>query len=195
MSRSLIVAFFAIAVSASACRRAPEYRAEVKLDIDGATHDYSTTRAQLDRQLAAGRTSLYLLPAAESDTQPYLCLRTYAGNPVAHLWVRYPKPDAKPGDDLGRFECFVPGTLSNGTETLTWTHSDGRPRDKTDTGQPDCAATVTELGDRLLLEVDALMHLEGAGGKKSAGEQGKPRGKPTIRVAARAALELGSGRR
>ena len=82
------------------------------------------------------------------------------GNPVSYLWVRYTKPtDEKADDDdeLRRYECYVPGTLSDGRPTLGWRHENGKERDVTETGQDQCNATLIREGNQLKLSFDALL--------------------------------------
>jgi len=156
-------------LAAAGCTPPAKHRAQVQLEVDGSPFEYVTHRAQFDQQVAGGPTSVYLVPDVPEAGTPYACLRFYSGNPVGHLWVRYAKPGAGEGDDkLPRWECFVPGRLSNGTETLGWKKSDGSERHKTETGEKDCLATVTRTGQELRLDFEGLLKL--AKGKKKKGK-------------------------
>jgi hypothetical protein len=191
----------------SACSKPPEYQADVKLTIDGKTYDYSTAKAQVDQQEEGGRYSVYLLPDAPDGQAPYLCLRTYQAKPVAELWVRYTKPERAEaaGDDLDKYDCFVPGTLPDGRSTLTWTDDDGCKRKRTDTGQEGCSASVRQEGAQLHVSVEATLGRKASGkkSKKAADEPKKTADgcpddtdrKPTdvIQAKATAVVTLGGG--
>lgn len=141
--------------------------AEVNLKVDGQDYSYTTHSAETDRQLEDGRTSVYLLRGETAGDGPYLGIRYYAGNPIARLWLRYAEPGAEPADgDLIRYDCFVPGTLSDGRETLSLKRKDGRSRERHETGDPDCNATVEVSGDALTFTYDATLF----SGKKKAAE-------------------------
>lgn len=174
------------------CSAPPTYRAEVELAIEGKSFDYVTTHAQIDQQREGGRYSVYLLPGPDRPDQPYLCLRAYLGNPVAELWVRYDDPaaDAEPSDDdLGRYDCFVPGTLADGRPTLGWTEDDGRPRDRTVTGEERCQASVRNEGNLLYLAFDAIARRKARAKKKGDGSaEDAPR--EAITVVGKAVLNL-----
>lgn len=159
----------------------PTHPAEVTLEIDGTSRDYRTSSAQWER-LGDGPVSVYLLPDDKTSGQPYVNLRYYSGNPVGHVWVRIadtPEQFAEPP----KWECFIPGTFSNGTPTLGWKNDDGSDRHSTETGDPDCKATVTEEGGRIVLEVDALVRPAKSKKKSGADEPAEPR-----RVRARAVV-------
>ena len=196
----------ALLAGLSACSRPPEHSAEVKLTIDGTTYDYRTAHAQVDQQERGGRYSVYLLPDDPDGKSPYLCLRTYQAKPVAELWVRYTKPERAEtaGDDLDKYDCFVPGTLADGRSTLTWTDEDGCPRKRTDTGQLGCRATVRREGERLQVSVDATLGRKASVKKRAkGGPPDKPEGrcpddadrKPTdvIKAQATAVVQLSGG--
>jgi len=183
-----------LALLVASCSRAPDYQAKVTLEIDGKSYDYTTARAQVDQQEAGGRYSVYLRPAQEDDKAPYLCLRTYSGNPVAELWVRYTKPERakqNPDADLDKYDCFVPGTLSDGRPTLGWTRDDGKPRDRTETGEKDCKASVRTEGSSVHFEFDAITERKAPGKNKRNDENGEPAGpKDTIKVKGKAVIAL-----
>ncbi|MBW2457743.1 MAG: hypothetical protein JRI68_24780 [Deltaproteobacteria bacterium] len=146
----------------SGCPEPTRNQATVKLTIDGKSFDYTTSHAQWDQQEEGGQYSIYLLPADLESGAPYVCLRTYVGNPVAQLWVRYTKPSAKSGGDdqaLNKYECFVPGTLDDGRATLGWKKSDGKKRHRNETGDPSCTASLTRKDDKLHLTFDAELPL------------------------------------
>jgi len=146
----------------SGCPEPSRHQATVKLTIDGQSFDYTTSHAQWDQQEEGGLYSIYLLPDNPESGAPYVCMRTYVGNPVAQLWVRYTKPDAnKSGEDqaLNKYECFVPGTLDDGRATLGWKKDDGTDRHRNETGDANCNATLKREGDKLLLTFDADLPL------------------------------------
>lgn len=197
----------ALLAGLGACSKPPDYRAEVKLTIDGKSFDYETAKAQLDQQKKGGRYSVYLLPNDPDGQAPYLCLRTYQAKPTAELWVRYTKPERAEaaGDDLDKYDCFVPGTLEDGRSTLTWTDDDGCKRKRTDTGQQGCSASVRQEGGKLHISVDATLGRK-ASAKKSKKANEKPKEtqdgcpdetdrKPTdvIQAKATAVLQLSGG--
>ncbi len=177
------------------CAPPPHHRAAVELAIDGTSFDYVTHRAQRDEPVAGGPVSVYLMPDVPEARAPYACLRYYSGNPVGHLWVRHRKAGATDEDataKLPRYECFVPGRLSDGTETLGWKKADGSERHKTETGEADCTARVTKAGGELRLEFEGL--LRAAKGKKKGKQADKSdavKAADTIRVKGRAVLRLG----
>jgi hypothetical protein len=182
-----------LALLVTSCSQAPEYRAEVTLEIDGKSYDYTTARAQVDQQETGGRYSVYLRPAAEGSKAPYLCLRTYSGNPVAELWVRYTKPERakqNPDGDLDKYDCFVPGTLSDGRKTLGWTREDGKERDRTETGEAACQATVRQEGSSLYLDFDAVPQRKAPSKKKGSGDDKTEGPKDTIKVKGKAVVAL-----
>jgi hypothetical protein len=184
-----------LALLIASCSRAPDHQAKVTLEIDGKSYDYTTARAQVDQQEAGGRYSVYLRPAAQDGKAPYLCLRTYSGNPVAELWVRYTEPERakqNPDADLDKYDCFVPGTLSDGRPTLGWARDDGKPRDRTETGEKDCQASVRKEGSSLHFEFDAVTRRKVTGKKKKGSEDGdKSKGpKDAIKVKGKAVVEL-----
>ena len=183
-----------VALLVTSCSKAPEHQAGVTLEIDGKSYDYTTARAQVDQQEKGGRYSVYLRPASEDGKAPYLCLRTYSGNPVAELWVRYTKPDRakqNPDGDLDKYDCFVPGTLSDGRKTLGWTDDDGKESDRTETGEAACQASVRQEGSSLHLEFDAVAQRKAPGKKKKGSDDGKTKGpKDTIKVKGKAVVAL-----
>jgi hypothetical protein len=183
-----------LATGVAACARPPEHRATVKLNIDDQSFDYTTDKAQVDQQDRGGRYSVYLLPNDPDGKAPYLCLRTYQANPVAELWVRFTKPEraAEAGSHLDKYDCFVPGTLSDGRPTLSWTHDDGTKRKRTATGQESCSATVRKEGSSLHVDFDALLRRK-APGKKKGRQSDAPTDAPTdaIKVRGSAVVELG----
>lgn len=164
MRRTHLTALFLL-LTLSACSRGG-HEATVTLRIDGADASYTTTRAEIDRQTADGATSVYLLPTDPDAEKPYLGVRYFSGNPVAQLWLR-----AKDGDDLGVFECYVPGTLSDGRPTLGWTRDDGKARNRQETGEADCQATVTRTADAVEVTFDAQVSPRAEKGAK--GEEGR----------------------
>ncbi|RLB58838.1 MAG: hypothetical protein DRI90_16220, partial [Deltaproteobacteria bacterium] len=99
-----------------ACSSQPTYQAQVELQVDGKQYDYRTTKAQIDDEAGNQGYSVYLLPADEDGKAPYVVLRSYSGNPVARLWVRYTKPErvAQGIDELDKYQCYVPSVLSDG---------------------------------------------------------------------------------
>ncbi len=144
------------------CPEPSQHQATVKLTIDGKSFDYTTSYAQWDQQAEGGLYSIYLLPADPDSGAPYVCLRTYVGNPVAQLWVRYTKPSAKKGGDdqaLNKYECFVPGILDDGRATLGWTKADGKKRHRNETGDANCTASLIRKDDKLQLTFDAELPL------------------------------------
>jgi len=175
---------------ATGCAPPPRHRAQVQLEVDGTPFEYVTHRAQYDQQVAGGPLSVYLVPDVPEAGTPYACLRYYSGNPVGHLWVRYRKPDApKTEGELPRWECFAPGRLSDGTETLGWKTSDGKERHKTETGEKDCLATATWKEDGLHMLFEGV--LRPAKGKKRKGQSAEAAAAEagTVRVSGRALLQ------
>jgi hypothetical protein len=148
---------------AGSCSAPPSYRAEVRLQIDNQAHDYRTEAAQIDEAAGDGKFSVYLRPQKEDRSQPYVCYRVYGGNPVTHLWLRFGRREHS--DELAKYECFVPGRLRDGRPTLGWTDAEGKARDKTETGQPDCQAAVRRTDGSIRLTFDALLHREQRGKK------------------------------
>ncbi len=182
------------------CSEPTTYPAEVKLAIGEQSFDYTTSKAQLDQQVTGGRYSVYLLPEDDTQRAPYVCYRTYMGNPVSYLWVRYTKPNdatAEDDEELRRYECYVPGTLSDGTPTLGWRHENGKERDLTETGQDQCNATLKRDGNQLKLSFDALLspHVKKKKGRKELTKEQKAelRRKEGIVVKGTATLTLPSG--
>ena len=193
-SRTLGLAVVAGAVWwLAGCTEPPARPATVQLTIDGQSYDYQTDKAQFDQQVEGGRYSVYLLPPAGQPNQPYVCLRTYMGNPVAHVWIRYTKPgdDKEGGSELGKYECFVPGTLSDGRPTLGWTFPDGTQRKRTETGEESCQATLTKQGSQLHLTFEATLsrHLAKKKGRKAPTEAEIKA--DAIKATGSAVLELG----
>ena len=175
----------------SGCPEPSQHQAAVKLTIDGKTFDYTTSRAQWDQQAEGGLYSIYLLPAEAESGAPYVCMRTYVGNPVAQLWVRYSKPEAKQtGEDqaLDKYECFVPGTLDDGRATLDWKKSDGTKRHRNETGDAKCTATLIREGDKLQLTFDAELPLFVK--KKKGKVKGEKEVVDVIKAAGSAELEI-----
>lgn len=189
---TLIATTLGAALVCASCSKPPEYRAEVTLEIDGKSYDYTTERAQVDQQEEGGRFSIYLRPAHEESEAPYLCLRRYLGNPVAAFWVRYTKPERAaqdPDADLDKYDCFVPGTLSDGRPTLGWKDEDGKPRDRTETGEKDCKVTVRKEAKTLHLEFDAVVQRKAPAKKKGADDEAREPG-DTARVQGKATVSL-----
>lgn len=173
----------------------PTVPAEVELEIDGTSYDYLTASAEWDRVGQSGAFSAYLTRDDGQEGQPYLGIRHYSGNPVARLWLRHAGPGAAEGDDLQRFECFVPGTLLDGRPTLGWQQAGGGERNRQETGQEGCQATIVEEGDTLVLTFDATMgprrEVKKKKGKEAEGEPAaddapvvelKVRGKATLKL-------------
>lgn len=133
------------------CNRG-ERQATVTLHIDGKDASYETARAEIDRVGIGGPTSVYLMRDEAKGEHPYVGVRYYSGNPVAHLWLRAPD-----GGELGSFECYVPGTLGDGRPTLGWTKPDGTPRNRQETGEADCRASVSRTDEAVELTFDALV--------------------------------------
>ncbi len=161
-----MIRFALIALLAAGCRHVELYPGtQVQLEIDGETYDYVADQAQWGEE--QDRISVYLLPADLTTDQPYVSLRYYSGNPVAHFWLRY-GGEAK---EKGKWECFVPATLRDGTDTLTWT-DDGEPREKTDTGEAGCKVTVAHTEEAIELTWDAELSQPktGTGGHGGASE-------------------------
>lgn len=151
--------------------------ATVALQIDGVKHDYTTRSAETDQQVIDGPRSIYLLRDDGQDG-PTLSIRTFSGNPVAQLSLRGAgAPD--------RYECFVPGTLSDGRATLGWKTAEGKDRNRQETGDEGCLATVTGSGDALELTVDAVMQPiidKGAKVTGPAPEKVQVRARATVRL-------------
>jgi len=184
---SRIIAFWATVFVVQGCARAPTHRAAVKLQIDGAAHDYQTTAAQVEIRSDPGRYSVYLLPpAAARETQAHISLRTFSGNPVARLLVVYRRPSAS---SAARYACFVPGRLSDGRPTLTWTRPDGTKRDRTETGEAGCDARVEREGEALRFTFDAELRPATKRKKKGPRDTASPASKP-IRVSGAATVQL-----
>lgn len=188
-------AILLLAMSAlTACKGSPQFPAEVTLEIDGQAFDYSSSIAEFDDH--GGPVSVYLLPDDFKDgSSPYACLRFYSGNPVGHFWVRYSETGQEKGNSRPRFECFVPGTLADGTETLTWSKADGEERHRTETGEAGCKVSLVRQGDDLVLEFDVVATLEkrgkgGHGGGEGGGEDQGPR---TITTRGRGVMKLRAG--
>ena len=150
--------FALIAVLALGCRQVELHHADVTLEIDGESHDYATEHAQWEEE--QGRVSVYLVPADVDNADPYVNLRYYSGNPVAHFWLRHGGDD----EHKPKWECFVPGVLMDGTETLGWTKPNGEPRERTDTGETDCHVTIARDDAAITLDFDASL-LKEHGGK------------------------------
>ncbi len=171
-------------------------KAKVALEIEGEKHDYETGRAEYDQQVAGGSFSVYLLRDEGDDaTEPFVGIRYYAGNPVARLWLRYPAPGAEAGADLGRWECFVPGKLKDGRDTLTWKKKDGSERNRQETGEATCRASVSRDGDTLVVSYDAVLRPRAKKKKKgkaeaSAGDQEKTGGGAQVKVKGSARVQL-----
>ena len=182
MTRNLL-AIAAVTLLLGACKD-PVAPAKVTLSIDGVRHDYDTGSAEYDQQGEETPYSVYLLRDAGSDKEPYLGIRYYSGNPVAHLWLRYQRPGSE-SSDLATFECFVPGKLSDGRPTLGWTQADGKPRTRQETGEEGCNASVSRSGDQLTVTFDARVTRRG----DEPGEGGKGAKEP-VHVEGSATLTL-----
>lgn len=193
MSRFAILLLALTALTA--CKGAPQFPAEVSLEIDGQSFDYTSSLGELDDH--GGPLSVYLLPDDFKDgASPYACLRFYSGNPVGHFWVRYSESGEDEGNARPRWECFVPGTLADGTETLTWTKEDGEERHRTETGEEACRVKLTREGDDLVLEFDVIASLEkrGKGGHGGGDEEGgEPEEHPTVRASGKGVMKLTAG--
>ena len=189
MSRFAILLLALTALTA--CSGAPQFPAEVTIEVDGQTFDYTSSQGEFDDH--GGPLSVYLLPDDFKDgSSPYACLRFYSGNPVGHFWVRYSAEGEETGNSRPRFECFVPGTLSDGTETLTWTKDDGEARHRTETGEENCKVRLTRQGDELTLEFDVIAQQEkrGKGGHGGGEEGGEHEGPVTITARGKGVLKL-----
>jgi hypothetical protein len=147
------------------CVEPTRHSATVELEVDGQRHDYQTGRAAVEERADPRTYSVYLHPSDPDGDQPFVCFRTFSGNPVGHLWLRYRAP-GKEGGKLGKFECFVPGKLTDGRDTLGWTEEDGSARDKTVTGEADCEVELKRDGDTLRFSFDARLSPARAIGKK-----------------------------
>jgi hypothetical protein len=193
MSRFAILLLAMTALTA--CKGAPQFPVEVSLEIEGQSFEYTSSQGEFDDH--GGPLSVYLLPDDFKDgSSPYACLRFYSGNPVGHFWVRYSAEGEEAGNSRPRFECFVPGTLSDGTETLTWTKDDGEERHRTETGEATCKVSLTRQGDDVILEFDVVAQQEkrGKGGHGGGGEEGEEhQGPVTITASGRGVLKLGPG--
>ncbi|MBW2733088.1 MAG: hypothetical protein JRH20_11910 [Deltaproteobacteria bacterium] len=155
-ARALFVTFIAVAaLAAMGCTKPEGHSATITLKIDGEVHDYQTKAALVEVRRDPGTYSVYLRPADPADEKhPHVSLRTFSGNPVARLSVRYRSPSA---EAAMRFECFIPGTLSDGRETLTWKKADGSARDRTQRGEADCRASIKREGKTLRFAYDAIL--------------------------------------
>jgi hypothetical protein len=154
--KSMILAALAILLCIGCTDRATT--AQISLEIEGKKHDYKTSHAEYDQQLEGGPYSLYLLRDEGDDaTEPFLGMRFFSGNPVARFWLRYPAPGEEAGADLGRWECFVPGKLKDGRDTLSWKKKDGSDRNRQETGEATCTASIAREGDVIVLSYDALL--------------------------------------
>ena len=171
-------------------------KAKVVLEIEGKTHDYETGHAEYDQQVPGGPFSVYLLrDAGEDATEPYVGIRYFSGNPVARLWLRYPPPGAEAGADLGRWECFVPGKLQDGRDTLTWKKADGSKRNRQETGEATCKASVVRDGEALVVSYDAVLMPRAEKKKKGKAEASAENveqadGGPRVKVTGRARVQL-----
>lgn len=148
------------ALCLAACSPPPDCEATVRLSIDGQSHGYRTTKAQYDQQERGGPYSIYLRRDNQDDKKPYLCLRYYTGNPVAELWVRHSTPKRaaeRPDADLDKLDCFVPGVLSDGRQTLGWKDDEGQDRERNETGEKTCRAAVSRQGDELHVTFDGVL--------------------------------------
>lgn len=166
--------------------------ATVKLKIAGHGFDYKTSHAEVDQQIPGGPWSVYLMPDGDANARPWLGIRTYSGNAIARLFLRYRKPGDK-GDAARRWECFVPGQLADGRATLTWKKGDGGERIRQETGDADCTATVAQQGNELVMRFDATVRprveKKKKGSKKSAQETaGDP--KERVRIVGEARITL-----
>ncbi len=157
-----------------ACSSQPSYQAQVELQVDGKQYDYRTTKAQIDDEAGKQGYSVYLLPEDEDGKAPYVALRTYSGNPVARLWVRYTKPErvAQGIDDLDKYQCYVPSVLSDGRQTLGWKKVDGKDRHPSETGEAKCQGSVAREGNELHFTFDAEVRR-----KKVKAKKGKAKAK------------------
>jgi hypothetical protein len=135
------------------------HKATVSLTITGVDHSFVTASAEVDQQVTDGPYSVYLL-RDDGQEGPFLGLRRFSGNPVAHFWLRAPKAGSS---ELERYECYVPGVLSDGRETLGWTRADGKPRNRQETGESGCQAAVTVEGGELVLTYDAMVRPKDGG--------------------------------
>ena len=172
-----------IALLAVACSLPTHHRAEVAIEVEGQSLDYSTSLAEWERD-GGGPLSIYLL-RADKDAGPWVNLRYYTGNPVGHFWIRYQSEgDSEPS----KWECFVPGVLSTGQETLTWPKSNGEARHKTETGEASCKVEVVEEEGRFVLTWDAV--LAKVVKKKKHGADGEQVPAETITSKGRAVLTL-----
>ena len=138
--------------------------------------------AQAQWEEEQDRISVYLLPADPESGQPYVNLRYYSGNPVGHFWLSR-NPDG--GEEKVKYDCFVPSVLMDGTETLTWTHPDGRARDRSDTGEAGCKVSITHTDQAIALSFDVdLLKEEGgrSGGHGGGGGAGSEEGDQEVRV-------------
>jgi len=190
--RRVIPILWVVAGVTAGCTAAPKHGADVELEINGVPYRYSTHSAQLDQQITDGPYSVYLLrdDTEADEAGPYVCLRTFAGNPVSHLWVRYrpPSADGAPSDTRLRiFDCFVPGTLKDGRQTAGWKNDDGTARDRTETGEEGCRGEVVAQGGALQFHFAGT--LKGEGGDKktvdgvaAAAEKIVVSGRATVRL-------------
>jgi len=170
-----------------ACSKPPRHTAKVSLSVDGQGFDYTTGQGQFDQQVEGGPLSVYF-PRDEADgDNPYVCLRYYSGSPVGHLWVRYRKPGVE--GDPKRYECFVPGVLSDGTQTLGWKKADGSERHKPETGEAGCKATVTRDGQQLRLDFEGTFTAEAKKKKKGKAED-EAAAPDTIRASGSARMKI-----
>ena len=179
--------FILIAVLAMGCRSVDLYpTTEVALEVDGETHDYVAANAQWEEE--QGKISVYLLPEDTSTDQPYVNLRFYSGNPVGHFWIRY----GGDATEKGKWECFVPGVLRDGTDTLTWTKADGSERERTDTGEAECKVTVTHTETDLTMEWDVVLSQPktGAGGHGGGHDEASAQEASDKRVKARGSATI-----
>lgn len=183
------VALLAVLVL-SGCPEPTMHQATVELTIDGTSYDYQTSHGQWDQQEEGGRYSIYLLPADPNSGAPYVCMRTYVGNPVAQLWVRYDKPGVQRDEEagLGKYECFVPGTLSDGRQTLGWANTDGSERHRNETGDANCTGSLVREGNELRLSFDAKLPLFVK--KKKGKKKGEKKVADTIEASGSAVLQL-----
>ncbi len=125
----LILGLLVLPLLLTACKGSPQYPAEVQLKVDGKSLHYTTAAAEFDDH--GGPLSVYLLPDDFKDGgSAYACLRYYSGNPAGHFWVRYSPDGSLEGNSRPRYECFVPGTLDDGTKTLTWGKVKGDDEEK-----------------------------------------------------------------
>lgn len=150
-----------VAGLAAGCRDVPLHPAEVTLDIDGEDLSYTTAVAQWEEE--GGRRSVYLL---RDSPGPYVNLRYYSGNPVGHFTMR--RDDDGDGD-AERYECFVPGVLTDGRNTLGWKKANGEDRHTNETGEVTCQASVATTADTVTVTFDAGVHKVE---KKAKGDHG-----------------------